>query len=347
MIGITKSEFENSLLRLDVVEYYLNMTKEDIEYKFGSTISSMVGYVPDDQNHCYTLFEHILRTVLDIPTGELSNEEIKILKIAAFLHDTYKPFLPSDVDERNLYILNGKESAKIAREFLNELKYEESQIEKICFLIEHINDFRYYKDNISFYFEHHPFVRKATSRTIAEQMIENEFDFKSLSLDDIQIKAMCFSLIRDDKWPVFTDEKGNPITIKPVDTKEVKCKIPDLKKEYVPNLKDYQMLLKLCIANYKAQAKRTPKTGRIITTRQEKVRTAAIIEAMLPEAYRIYKEATEKYNVDSALTQELIDITEEYNELVAMNQVEQMREDNAKNLMAKFKDMKIRLTMKS
>ena len=38
MIGITKSEFENSLLRQDVVEYYLNMSKDEIEYKFGGIV---------------------------------------------------------------------------------------------------------------------------------------------------------------------------------------------------------------------------------------------------------------------------------------------------------------------
>ena len=58
------------------------------------------------------------------------------------------------------------------------------------------------------------------------------------------------------------------------------------------------------------------------------------------------KAAVDRYKVDSELTHALIDITNEYNELIAMNQVEQMREDNAKNLMNKFNDMKIRLTMK-
>ena len=107
------------------------------------------------------------------------------------------------------------------------------------------------------------------------------------------------------------------------------------------------MLLKLSIANYKAQAKRTYQRGKLIATRAEKVRVAAIIEAILPEAFRVFEEAMNKYQSDGVLTQELIDATNEYNELIAMNQIEQMREDNAKNLMNKFNDMKIRLTMKS
>ena len=61
----------------------------------------------------------------------------------------------------------------------------------------------------------------------------------------------------------------------------------------------------------------------------------------------MFEESMNKYQSDGVLTQELIDATNEYNELIAMNQIEQMREDNAKNLMNKFNDMKIRLTMKS
>ena len=105
MIGITKSEFENSLLRQDVVEYYLNMSKDEIEYKFGKEISIMVGYSQNNPHECYDLFEHTLRTVKDIPTGELSNEEIKLLKIAAFLHDIGKPVVAQEMFGKSTYLL--------------------------------------------------------------------------------------------------------------------------------------------------------------------------------------------------------------------------------------------------
>ena len=71
------------------------------------------------------------------------------------------------------------------------------------------------------------------------------------------------------------------------------------------------------------------------------------IQLSIPKLPYAVEEAMNKYQADGELTQELIDATNEYSELVAMNQVEQMREQNAKNLMNKFKDMKIRLTMKS
>ena len=347
MIGITKSEFENSLLRQDVVEYYLNMPKEDIEYKFGSIVSDMVGFNQNNPHQCYDLLEHTLRTVKDIPTGELSNDEIKLLKIAAFLHDVAKPSVAQTMFGKTNYFGNEIESAKMAREFLVELGYPQQDIDRICFYIAHLEDFLYYKDELPYYYEHHAYIKKISAVTVAEQMIENEYNFVAAGLDEMQIKSVCYALLRNGEWPLFENEKGDEVKVAPVDMQDIKCRLIDIRNEYTPTLKDYKMLLKLTIANYKAQSKRSYQRGKLIATRAEKVRVAAIIEAILPEAYKLFKETTEKYQVDGTLTQELIDATNEYNELVAMNQIEQMREENAKNLMVKFNDMKIRLTMKS
>ncbi len=347
MIGITKSEFENSLFRQDVVEYYLNMSREDIEYKFGNIVTDMIGFNQNNPHQCYDLFEHTLRTVIDIPTGELSDEEIKLLKIAAFLHDVAKPKVGQEINGRIVYENNEIESANMARQFLTELGYSNEEINRICFFITHINDFLYYKDEVPYYYEHHIYIKKISALTIAERMIENEYNFALAGLNDVQVKAVCYSLTRNEEWPLFEDEKGNEVKIATVDMQDIKCRLVDLKNEFEPTLKDYKMLLKLSIANYKAQAKRTYQKGKLIATRAEKVRVAAIIEAILPEAFRVFEDAMNKYQSDGVLTQELIDATNEYNELIAMNQIEQMREDNAKNLMNKFNDMKIRLTMKS
>ena len=347
MIGITKSEFENSLLRQDVVEYYLNMSNEDIKYKFGNIVLDMVGFNQNNPHHCYELFEHTLRTVKDIPTGELSLEEIKLLKIAAFLHDVAKPKIAQEQLGKIDYLENEIESSKMAKEFLEELGYNTQDIQRICFYIAHIDDFLYYKDEVPYYYEHHLYIKKISALTIAEKMVENEYNFSLAGLDSAQIKAVCYALVRNEEWPLFKTEKGEEVKIQSVDMQDIKCRLVDLKNEYTPTLKDYKMLLKLSIANYKAQAKRSYQRGKLIATRAEKVRVAAIIESILPEAYRIYEESVNKYQVDGALTQELLDATNEYNELIAMNQIEQMREENAKNLMNKFNDMKIRLTMKS
>lgn len=347
MIGITKSEFENSLFRQDVVNYYLNMSREDIEYKFGSIVSDMIGFSQNSPYHCYDLFEHTLRTVNDIPTGELSDSEIKLIKIAAFFHDVAKPHIAKEMQGKVETLSNEIESAKMARDFLTELGYSELEIKRICFLIKHVNDFVYYKDEVPYYYEHHAVIKKISASTIAEQMIENEYNFSATGLEKMQIKAVCYALARNEEWPLFEDEKGNEVKVAPVDMQDLKCRLVDLRNEYTPTLKDYQMLLKLSIANYKAQAKRAFQKGKLIATRAERVRVAAIVEAILPEAYKLFVDSMEKYQSDGVLTQELIDATNEYNELIAMNQIEQMREENAKNLMNKFNDMKIRLTMKS
>lgn len=347
MIGITKSEFESSLFRQDIVEYYLNMSRDELEYKFGNFVTAMIDFNQNNPNQCYDLFEHTLRTVNDIPTGELTDEEIKLIKIAAFFHDIAKPIVAKLESGKTIYPDNEIESAKIANNFLKELGYDDNEIKRVCFLISHINDFLYYKDELPYYYEHHVYIKKISAVSIAEQMIENEYNFSQAGLDDLQIKAVCYYLARNEEWPLFEDEKGDEIFVRPVDMQDIKCRLIDLKNDYTPTLKDYKMLIKLSIANYKAQAKRAYQKGRLIATRAEKVRVAAIIEAILPEAYRKFEEAINKYQSDGMLTQELIDATNEYNELVAMNQIEQMREENAKNLMNKFNDMKIRLTMKS
>ena len=339
MIGITKSEFENSLFREDVVSYYLNMKREDIEYKFGDIILNIVDFNPNSAHHCFDVFEHTLLTVRDIPYGELSREELLLLKIAAFLHDVAKPTLQEGES-------NAKKSSKMAERFLIELGYSLDEIQRICFYIEHINDFVYYKDEVPYYYEHSAVIRKISALSIAEKMIENAYDFKSCGISELQMKGLCYYLVRDEEWPIFEDIKGNEVKIEPLNIPKAIIQVLDAKKDFIPTLKDYKMLVKLSISNYKAQAKRTFRRGKLVATRAEKVRVAAIIEAILPEAYKIYNAAVDRYKVDSELTHALIDITNEYNELIAMNQVEQMREDNAKNLMNKFNDMKIRLTMK-
>lgn len=346
MIGITRSEFESSLIRQDIVEYYLAMPKDEIEYRFGDIVANMVGFEQNNPHHCYDLFEHTLRTVKDIPTGELSYREIIILKIAAFLHDVAKPNVLRVEQGRYVYPNNGVESAKMANEFLSELGYSKEEIQKICFFIEHIDDFLYYKDEVPYYFEHHIVVKKISPKTIAERMLQNDYDLEKLGLNENQIKAVCYTIINGE-WPLFEDEKGNEVKIAPVNMEDVKCKLIDVKKEYSPTLRDYKMLIKLTIANYRAQAKRSYQRGRLIATRSEKVRVAAIIEGVLPEAYNLYEDTIKKYQADGELTQELIDATNEYKDLVTMNRIEQIREENAKNLLNKYNDMKIRLTMKS
>ena len=67
MIGITKSEFENSLFRQDVVEYYLNMPKEKIEYNledvFHENLEMDNKYVKDIVNGVLENQEKIDETI--------------------------------------------------------------------------------------------------------------------------------------------------------------------------------------------------------------------------------------------------------------------------------------------
>ena len=111
----------------------------------------------------------------------------------------------------------------MARQFLEELGYDKLDIDRICFYIMHINDFLYYKDELPYYYEHHAYIRKISSLTIAEQMLENEYNFSMIGLNSLQIKAICYALVRDEEWPFFENEKGDEVIQKAVD--ELKTKV--------------------------------------------------------------------------------------------------------------------------
>ena len=62
-------------------------------------------------------------------------------------------------------------------------EYSLEEIKRICFYIEHINDFVHYKDEVPYYYEHSAVIRKISALSISEKMIENAYDFKSCGID--------------------------------------------------------------------------------------------------------------------------------------------------------------------
>ena len=56
-----RSEFERDLLNQNVTDKYLNMSREELEKKFGSEFLKVVDFGNQNNNyHQYELFEHIL-----------------------------------------------------------------------------------------------------------------------------------------------------------------------------------------------------------------------------------------------------------------------------------------------
>ena len=89
-----RQKFEESLLRDDVVEYYLSKTPEELEAELGIEVSRMVGFEQKNMHHCYDLYGHTLHTVEAVDTTGLTEEQAKKLKVAAFFHDIGKRRCP-------------------------------------------------------------------------------------------------------------------------------------------------------------------------------------------------------------------------------------------------------------
>lgn len=89
--------FEQSLLREDVVDYYLSKTKVEIEREFGKDILRIIGFEQNNSHHCYDMWEHTLRTIEAIKRDGLTSEEFIKLRVAAFSYDIGK----SDVAKFN------------------------------------------------------------------------------------------------------------------------------------------------------------------------------------------------------------------------------------------------------
>ncbi len=137
-------EFENDLLSGNVTEKYLNMSREELEARFGSEFVKTVDFGSQNNNsHQYELFEHILRTVDSVETNGLSEKDVLKVKIAAFFHDIGKPYVAglNEKTGQTQFIGHAKQSSEIAKDILKNIGYSEQEIAELSFLIQSHDDF--------------------------------------------------------------------------------------------------------------------------------------------------------------------------------------------------------------
>lgn len=180
-----RQKFEESLLRDDVVEYYLSKTPEELEAELGIEVSRMVGFEQKNMHHCYDLYGHTLHTVEAVDTTGLTEEQAKKLKVAAFFHDIGKPdvtgFNPKT--EQQTFYNHAVHSVDIAKPILERLGYSESEIKQICFFIGHHDDFINYKPSLDFKQKGHAFFREINPSTVSEIITQNKYDFDKLGFE--------------------------------------------------------------------------------------------------------------------------------------------------------------------
>ena len=141
---MNRKEFENDLLNQNVTEKYLNISRAELEERFGSEFLKTVDFGgQNNNNHQYELFEHILRTVDNIEPDGLSQEDLLKVKIAAFFHDIGKPDVAklNEKTGQTQYIGHAKQSAELATIILENLGYNEQEIAELNFLIQSHDDF--------------------------------------------------------------------------------------------------------------------------------------------------------------------------------------------------------------
>lgn len=284
--------FEESLLRDDVVEYYLSKTPTELQTELGSEVARMVGFEQKNSHHCYDLWEHTLRTVEGIKSDGLTPEQFKKLRIAAFFHDIGKPDVSKFNEQTGQQVFYGHamHSVDVASPILEKLGYSEQEIVQLGFFIGHHDDFISYKSKLAPFMKNHEFIRDIDSATVAEKVIENKFNFETMGYDKDQVRAICYTLAHGKK-PDFR-VKNKPIVID-VNMDEVQSRMDsgEYDTSYDASLEDYQMLLQLCKADAGAQSEVAMQKGKVVGSKAEKLENVGNIEASLPEAYRI---ATEK-----------------------------------------------------
>ena len=287
-----RKSFEESLLRDDVVEYYLSKTPAELEVELGPEVSKMVGFEQKNSHHCYDLWEHTLRTVEGIKSDGLTPEQFKKLRIAAFFHDIGKPDVAKFNEQTGQQVFYGHamHSVNVASPILEKLGYNEQEIAQLGFYIGHHDDFISYKSKLAPFMKNHEFIRGIDSSTVAEKVIENKFDFEAMGYDKDQIRAICYTLAHGQN-PDFR-VKNQPILID-VNMDEVQSKMDsgEYDASYDASLEDYQLLLQLCKADAGAQSEVAMQKGKVVGSKAEKLENMVNIEASLPEAYKI---ATEK-----------------------------------------------------
>lgn len=137
-------EFEKDLESKNITEKYLNMSREELEERFGSEFIKTVDFGDQNNNHHqYELFEHILRTVDSVDIDGLSKEDALKVKIAAFFHDIGKPYVAqlNEKTGQTQFIGHAKQSANIAKDILRNIGYSEQEIAELTFLIRSHDDF--------------------------------------------------------------------------------------------------------------------------------------------------------------------------------------------------------------
>ena len=291
---VKRADFEDYLQKEDVAQFFLEKSSAEIEEKYGSLVARMVNYNQENVHHCYDLWEHTLRTVEVIKPNGLTKDQFVKLRVAAFFHDIGKPdkaFVKKD--GQKAFYGHAQQSAIVAKPILEDLEYNEKEIEQLLFFIGHHDDFISYSDNLPPYMQNHIFMREISPESVAEKILENKYDFDKMGYSKTEIRYICYKLARG-KTPNFYENRQLVKVSVDMDEVERKMKSGEFNSQFTPTLEDYKLLLTLCKADAGAQAVESELNGRKVGSRKEKIDRMINVDNNLEKAFLIVQSIENK-----------------------------------------------------
>lgn len=136
---MNKQEFE-SIIKDNLTEKIRDPAVFEALCTLTPDVRPMKDYDQNNKYHCFDLLTHTVMTVDGVCTDGLSDDEIRMLKTAAFFHDIGKPYVAvikdnPDGSTRTSYPGHPEKSEELAYPVLQELGYPEEEIRKIRFYI--------------------------------------------------------------------------------------------------------------------------------------------------------------------------------------------------------------------
>lgn len=133
-------EYFESIIANDLENRIKEPEVRDFLFSLDPNIPKMENYDQNHKYHCYDLLTHTIKTVDNIPDDGVTEEEMKLLKTAAFFHDvgkivTAKPVPRADGSIQTSYYRHPEASEKIALPILVKLGYRGMDLRRIRFFI--------------------------------------------------------------------------------------------------------------------------------------------------------------------------------------------------------------------
>ncbi len=132
---INRHEFEKIILSEDFLSVSMQPEIKDQLLSIDPAVKAMDGFEHRNPHHCYDLLEHTIHTVNSINCDNLTDNEICLIRTAAFFHDIGKPDSAIEKPGKLVFYGHAKKSAEIALPILLRLGFSAEEAARIQFFI--------------------------------------------------------------------------------------------------------------------------------------------------------------------------------------------------------------------